>query len=77
MMKQQASSESPKHLKDYKLSGNPNYFGSMDPDTIIYTLACLSVYIWTNQVQILCATSHDPKEGLWMLKITKICVQKF
>ena len=26
----------------------------------------------TDRAKILCETSHDPKEGLWMLKITNI-----
>ena len=52
-----------------------------------YTLfVCLSVYPfvsnehqngWTDPAQILCGTLHDPRESLWMLKITKICAQKF
>ena len=29
----------------------------------------------TESDQILCETSHDPRKGLWMLKITK-CVSK-
>ena len=48
-----------------------------------YTLACLSVCLsvcinkrqngWTDWAQILCGTSYDPREGLWILEITK-CV---
>ena len=26
---------------------------------------------WTNQAQILCGTSYDLREGLWMLRITE------
>ena len=47
-------------------------------------LICLSVivsnkrlYGRTDRTQILCGTSHDPKEGLWMLKITKIVSKSF
>ena len=49
-------------------------------------LVCLSVRLFvyiqcqsslTDLAQILCGTSNDPKEGLWMVKITKIGVQKF
>ena len=29
---------------------------------------------WTDQAQILCRTSRDHREGLWMIKILKICV---
>ena len=31
---------------------------------------------WTDRDQILCGTSRDPREGLWMIKITKICQQQ-
>ena len=31
----------------------------------------------TNQTLILCGTSHDPREGLWMLRITKSCLPQF
>ena len=29
---------------------------------------------WTNRAQIFCGTSRDPREGLWMIEILKICV---
>jgi len=29
---------------------------------------------WTDRAQILCRTSRDPREGLWMIKISKICL---
>ena len=32
---------------------------------------------WTDRAQILCWTSCDPRKGLWMIKIAKICVLKF
>ena len=32
--------------------------------------------ISTDQAQILCGTSHDLREGLWMIKISKICLQQ-
>ena len=44
---------------------------------------CLSVCLfvsnkrqngWTDRAQIFCGTSRDPREGLWMIKILKICV---
>ena len=43
---------------------------------------CLSVCIkytngWTGRAKILCGTTHDSREGFRMLKITKICIQKF
>ena len=31
----------------------------------------------TDRAQIWCGTSNDPRKGLCMLKITKLCVQKF
>ena len=31
---------------------------------------------WTDRAQILCGTSHVPKEGLKMIKISKICLQR-
>ena len=53
----------------------------------LYTnLACRSVCLfasnkrqngWTDRVQILCGTSRDPREGLWIIKILIICVSKF
>ena len=52
-------------------------------------LACLSVCLfvclfvsnkrqngWTDRAQIFCGTSRDPREGLWMIEILKICVLK-
>ena len=30
---------------------------------------------WTYRAHIAC-TSHDPREGLWMMKISKICLQQ-
>ena len=30
-----------------------------------------------DRAQILLSTSRDPREGLWMVKISKICVKKF
>ena len=50
----------------------------------IYIL-CLSVCLfvsnkrqhgWTDQALILCGTLHDPREGLWMIKISKISLQQ-
>ena len=50
----------------------------------IYIL-CLSVCLfvsnkhqhgWTDQAHILCGTLHDPREGLWMIKISKISLQQ-
>ena len=29
---------------------------------------------WTDRAQILCGTSRDPREGLWMIKFSKICL---
>ena len=51
---------------------------------LAFLSVCLSVLIYpknvvkrgTYRAQILCGSSHDPRKGLWMLKITKICVQK-
>ena len=31
---------------------------------------------WTDRAQILCMISHDPKESLWMIKISKISLQQ-
>ena len=31
---------------------------------------------WTFRANIACGTSHDPREGLWMMKISKICLQQ-
>jgi len=44
---------------------------------------CLSVCLlvsnkrqngWTDRAQIFCGTSRDPREGLWIIEILKICV---
>ena len=32
---------------------------------------------WTDRAQILCVTSRDPRECIWMIKVLKICVLKF
>ena len=49
-------------------------------------LICLSVWLflsnkrqndWTDWAQILCGVLRDPREGLWMIKILKICVSNF
>ena len=31
---------------------------------------------WTDLAQILCGTLHGPREGLWMIKISKICLHQ-
>ena len=52
----------------------------------IYTLlVCLSVGLffvsnkrpngWHDRAKVLCGTSHNPGEGLWMIKISKISLQ--
>ena len=46
---------------------------------------CLSVCLfvsnkrqngWTDRAQIFCVTSRDPREGLWMIKISNICLHQ-
>ena len=48
-------------------------------------LACLFVCLfvsnkrqngWTDRAQIFCGTSCDPREGLWMIKFSKICLHQ-
>ena len=48
-------------------------------------LACLSVCLfvsnkrqngWTDRAQFFCGTSRDPREGLWKLKISNICLHQ-
>ena len=52
-------------------------------------LACLSVCLfvclfvsnkrqngWTDRAQIFCGSSRDPREGLWMIKFSKICLHQ-
>ena len=34
------------------------------------------LFVWYDRVQILCGTLHVPREGLWMIKISKICLQQ-
>ena len=31
---------------------------------------------WTDRAQIFCGTSRDHREGLWMIKFSKICLNK-
>ena len=31
---------------------------------------------WTDWAQILCGISRDPREGLWMIKFSKICLHQ-
>ena len=31
---------------------------------------------WTDRAQIFCGTSHDPRDGLWMVKFSKICLHQ-
>ena len=31
---------------------------------------------WTDRTQIFCGTSRDPREGLWMIKFSKICLHQ-
>ena len=31
---------------------------------------------WTDRAQIFCGTSKDPREGLWMIKISNICLHQ-
>ena len=37
----------------------------------------LNSFGWTDQAQILCGTSHDPRNGLWAVKIEKKSSSKF
>ena len=64
--------------------------GAKRPKSLVYiNLACLSVCLfvclfvsnkrqngWTDQAQILCGTSRGPREGLWMIKISNICLHQ-
>ena len=45
----------------------------------VYLSICINKrkHGWTDQTQIFCGTSHDPTEGLWMLKVTKKLCHKF
>ena len=31
---------------------------------------------WTDRAQIFCGTSRDPREGLWMIKISNTCLHQ-
>jgi len=31
---------------------------------------------WTDRAKIFCGTSRDPREGLWMIKISNICLHQ-
>ena len=58
-------------------------------DYLYINLACLSVWVfvwlflsnkrhngWTDRGQIFCETSRDHREGLWMIKISNICLHQ-
>ena len=32
--------------------------------------------VWTDRAQFFCGTSRDPREGLWMIKISNICLHQ-
>ena len=61
---------------------------SVQPNLYI-NLACLSVCLfvclfvsnkrqngWTDRAQIFCGTPRKPREGLWMIKFSKICLHQ-
>ena len=56
-------------------------FRKIQSSIYIYTLlVCLSESNkcqngWTDRIQTLCGTSCNPRAGLWMLRITKNCIQ--
>ena len=65
------------------------YFNSEKNMYLYINLACLSVCLfvclfvsnkrqngWTDRAQILCGTSRDPREGLWMIEILNICLHQ-
>ena len=71
-------------IKHLILASDSN--GSLQPlgnwAFLVNIFVCSSVCIQcqnssTDQDQILCGTSHDPREGLCMLRITKSSIQKF
>ena len=49
---------------------------------ILCLSVCLSVCIqwrkngWTDLAKFFCGTSRDPKEGLWIIEISKICLHQ-
>ena len=48
--------------------------------TLYFRLSMTSIYIYTLLVcrpKFFCGTSHDPREGLWRIKISKIWSNKF
>ena len=67
-----------------EIKNSPFKYISSYLEIYIFTL-CLFVclYIsnqrqngWTDQAQIFCGTSCDPREGLWMIKFSKICLHQ-
>ena len=58
-------------------------------ENLYINLACLGVCLfvclfvsnkrkngWTDRAQIFCGTSSDPREGLWKIKISNICLHQ-
>ena len=56
---------------------------------LVCLFVCLSVWVfvclfasnkrqngWTDQAQIFCVISRDPREGLWMIKFSKTCLHQ-
>ena len=62
-----------------------NISGQSQVPKPVFHLLCLSIWFlfvsnsrqngWTDRAQILCGTLHDPIKGLWMLRITKMCLK--
>ena len=74
-------------IKPIQQRGSNSLNSASDPPSpssmyIIYLYVCLPVCLYpinvkTAELQILCGTSRGPREGLWMLRITKNCLQQF
>ena len=61
------------------------YISGVIKSSIYIYLRCLSVCLfvskkrqngWTDRAQILCGISHDPREGLRMIQISKVSLQQ-
>ena len=76
-------------LSDLKTTGKNSTNHLLNRIFYLYVLcvyfACLSVcpFVsnkrqngWTDRALIFCGTSRDPREGLWMIEFSKICLQQ-
>ena len=43
---------------------------------LVWVSAFFQYHVKTDRAKIVCGTTNDPREGLWMIKISKISLQQ-